>query len=214
MAYIYKITNDINDKIYIGKTLKSIQDRWREHCQDRLKINTEKRPLYLAMNKYGIEHFKIQEIEQCKDEEASIKEIYWIGYYDSYNNGYNATLGGDGALRLNHQDIINELKVNPYPIQIAKNFNCSSEWICEIAKSNNIEIKNLGQELNVNSRKKIQQYDKQNNYIQSFNSVADAAKWCYEQQLCKTLNSGVRSHIAEVANGKRKSAYTYVWKYN
>ena len=59
MAYIYKITNDINGKIYIGKTYNSIEKRFKEHCKDRLKRKCEQRPLYSAMNKYGIEHFYI-----------------------------------------------------------------------------------------------------------------------------------------------------------
>ena len=47
MAYIYKITNDINDKIYIGKTNQTIKERWRQHCADsKDRILYEKRPLY------------------------------------------------------------------------------------------------------------------------------------------------------------------------
>ena len=49
MAYIYKITNDINDKIYIGKTLFDIEKRFKEHCKDSRNISNEKRPLYSAM---------------------------------------------------------------------------------------------------------------------------------------------------------------------
>lgn len=94
MAYIYKITNDINDKIYIGKTNQTIKERWRQHYSDsKTRIVAEKRPLYLAMNKYGIEHFKIEEVEKCLDEDAYKREIYWIEYYNSYKDGYNATLG-------------------------------------------------------------------------------------------------------------------------
>ena len=59
MPYIYKITNDINNKIYIGKTLHAIEHRFKEHCKDSKKRQNEKRPLYSAMNKYGIEHFHI-----------------------------------------------------------------------------------------------------------------------------------------------------------
>ena len=55
MAYIYKITNDINDKIYIGKTNFSIEKRFQEHCKDAFRKRNEKRPLYNAMKKYGIE---------------------------------------------------------------------------------------------------------------------------------------------------------------
>ena len=61
--------------------------------------------------------------------------------------------------------------------------------------------------------KEIFQYSKNGDYLTSFSSVSEAAKWCYENKKCSTLNSGVRSHISEVANGKRKSAYGYIWRY-
>ena len=93
MAYIYKIVNDINNKVYIGKTEFSIEKRFKEHCRDSKKEH-QNRPLYNAMNKYGIEHFKIELIEECNNPEE--REIYWIQHFDSYKNGYNATLGGDG----------------------------------------------------------------------------------------------------------------------
>lgn len=76
MAYIYKIVNKINGKIYIGKTLKTIQERFNEHCNDYKKDRNEKRPLYSAMNKYGIENFYIEEVEKCLDSEIDNREKY------------------------------------------------------------------------------------------------------------------------------------------
>ena len=66
MAYIYKITNDINQKIYIGKTEFSIEKRFKEHCCDAFRKKNEKRLLYAAMRKYGIEHFYIELIEESE----------------------------------------------------------------------------------------------------------------------------------------------------
>ena len=66
MGYIYKISNTINDKVYIGKTAFSIEKRFKEHCQDAFKEHNEKRPLYSAMRKYGVEHFHIELIEETK----------------------------------------------------------------------------------------------------------------------------------------------------
>lgn len=76
MPYIYKISNDINDKLYIGKTLHTIERRWSQH---RYNATTRKdlwhSPLYSAMKKYGIEHFSISEIEKVDDEkQLSIRE--------------------------------------------------------------------------------------------------------------------------------------------
>lgn len=96
MAYIYKITNDINNKIYIGKTLFSIEKRWKEHCSEYSQQRVENRPLYRAMNKYGIKHFYIEPIEECSNDAVNEREKYWIEYYGSFKYGYNATKGGDG----------------------------------------------------------------------------------------------------------------------
>ena len=111
MGYIYKITNDINDKIYVGKTEFTLEERFAEHCRDSLKSRYEKRPLYDAMQKYGIEHFKIEEIEQTEDLEN--REQYWIAELRTYIGfsdckGYNATLGGDGKTLIDYDYILQE----------------------------------------------------------------------------------------------------------
>ena len=97
MPYIYKITNNLNGKIYIGKTNFTIEKRWKEHCQDYQKDCLNKRPLYSAMKKYGIENFFIEEVERLETpQQAEEREKYWIEYYGSFKYGYNATKGGDG----------------------------------------------------------------------------------------------------------------------
>lgn len=212
MAYIYKITNDINNKVYIGKTSLDISKRWKEHLRDAKKIIIEKRPLYQAINKYGETHFHIEEIEECSSEEASEREQYWIAYYKGYEEGYNATLGGDGKLYFNHSIIAERLRNNPYPKEVAQEFNCSTDLINIIAKEYNIKLKSRGWN-NVNAPRKIQQFDKNNNYLQTFDSIQSAAHWLKDNYYLSTINSGVRSHIAEVANGKRKTAYQFIWKY-
>lgn len=64
MAYIYKIVNDINDKIYVGKTERTLEQRFNEHCYEMNRRVEENRPLYAAMRKYGVEHFHIELIEE------------------------------------------------------------------------------------------------------------------------------------------------------
>lgn len=94
MGYIYKISNTINNKIYIGMTRYNIEHRWKEHKAAYQNKNTH---LYSAMCKYGIENFKIEVIEECPIEDLILREAYWISYYDSYHNGYNMTEGkGEG----------------------------------------------------------------------------------------------------------------------
>lgn len=205
MSYIYKIINNVNNKVYIGKTAFSIQKRFQEHCRDAFRERNEKRPLYNAMRKYGTEAFSIELIEECDDAFAADREAYWIGVYNAYSTGYNATLGGDGKFLYNHEAIAKRLKEHPYSADVSAEFGCCADIIREIANQNNIQLQR--------NKKTITAYSKDGKEIKSFNSTIEAAQWCFNNGKCVTLNSGVRSHIAEVANGKRKSAYGYIWKY-
>lgn len=97
---IYKITNQINNKSYIGKTIKTIDERFKTHLKNaKNKIN---RRLYDSMNFYGYENFLIEQIDIASSiEELNQKEIYYINLYDSIMpNGYNMTTGGDGGYTL------------------------------------------------------------------------------------------------------------------
>ena len=123
MPYIYKIENKLNGKIYIGKTLKTVQERWKEHCHDFKRERCEKRPLYSAMNKYGIENFFIEEIEQCEANILSEREKYWIEYYNSFKYGYNATIGGDGRSYLDYDLILSLWQEGKTAKEIAKILN-------------------------------------------------------------------------------------------
>lgn len=100
--FIYKITNKISGKMYIGQTSKTIDYRWLIHLKNaKEKIN---RYLYDAINHYGYENFDIEEVEKCSSlNELKEKEMFYIKKYNSFMpNGYNMTLGGDGGNTLEH----------------------------------------------------------------------------------------------------------------
>lgn len=96
MIGIYKITNVLNGKVYIGQSI-DIETRWKQHIDEGKRLR-HKTKLYYAMNEYGIDNFHFEIIELCESNQDILnqKERYWINYYDSYNNGYNSTLGGQG----------------------------------------------------------------------------------------------------------------------
>lgn len=99
MIGIYKITNKINNNIYIGLSV-DIERRWKSH-QHRYTDTTNKeydKVLYKAFRKYGIENFSFEIVEECTVEELREKEKYWITFYDSYKNGYNSTPGGEDII--------------------------------------------------------------------------------------------------------------------
>ena len=98
MAVIYKITNIINNKSYIGYTNKCSQKRFNEHLNDALKYNRDSnRKFYNAIRKYGKDFWKIEVlVENLSVVDAKNKEIEMINFYNTYYKGYNATRGGDG----------------------------------------------------------------------------------------------------------------------
>lgn len=102
---IYKITNKVNGKSYIGQTRYTIEFRWKQH--QHKKDNTY---FHNAIHKYGIENFSIEVLEECNIEDLNSREIYYIAKYDTFNNGYNLTIGGDGNRRLLLDDSYNEIK--------------------------------------------------------------------------------------------------------
>jgi group I intron endonuclease len=93
---IYKIRNLTNNKIYIGRTIKSLAQRKKEH-----ENNTHNHHLHNAFKLYGILNFKWSILSKCKSlDELYDKEIYYIKAYKSNNPkfGYNITGGGEGGL--------------------------------------------------------------------------------------------------------------------
>ena len=96
MIGIYKITNKINNKIYIGQSI-DIKERWKQHFykaynEKELGYNSA---IHQAFRKYGYENFSFEVIELCEKEELDAKEIYWIKTLNSLTpNGYNILSGG------------------------------------------------------------------------------------------------------------------------
>lgn len=93
---IYKIQNLINNKVYIGQSI-CISKRWNNHKSER-RPDKIRLPLYRAFDKYGIENFSFEIIENCLASELDTKEKYWIAIYDSLlPNGYNIEAGGNSG---------------------------------------------------------------------------------------------------------------------
>lgn len=97
---IYIIKNKLNGKVYIGQTIQNPKDRWYRHCaKSNISKNEANMHIKRAILKYGKENFSFEVIETCLKEQLNEREIYWINYYDSYNKGYNNTLGGSSGTK-------------------------------------------------------------------------------------------------------------------
>lgn len=104
MIGIYKITNKINNKIYIGQSIH-IETRIKEHLwkATNSKDVSFNAPIHLAIRKYGKENFEWEVIEECSIQDIDEKEKYYIQQYNSLvPNGYNISTGGQKNKRIIH----------------------------------------------------------------------------------------------------------------
>lgn len=94
---IYRIKNKLNDKMYIGQTKRSIEQRFKEHVWNKSLVG-------LAIIKYGAENFEVEIIEECDtQEQLDEREKFWIAFFNCMvPNGYNLTRGGRGAKGYHH----------------------------------------------------------------------------------------------------------------
>lgn len=89
---IYKITNTLNQKSYIGQAA-DIGARFKEHIKAGLGIDMPNNKLYTAMFINGVEFFTFEIVEECLRTELNEKEAYWIEFYKTQEYGYNMTKG-------------------------------------------------------------------------------------------------------------------------
>lgn len=148
MIGIYKITNKINGKIYIGQSTdikRRIYDhRTKAFQKGSLNYNTI---IESAIRKYGKENFLYEVIEECKEEELDEKEQYWIKYYDccvldGKNKGYNNSRGGESWRKITlSEELKQEIKENKFKSidEIANKIGCSKIYAYGLLKSNNLK---------------------------------------------------------------------------
>ena len=95
MGLIYKITNRITEQIYVGKTTRTLNERWSGH---KAKHRHSKQYVHASMKTYGIDNFDITILEECDNLIIDERERYWIEYLDSMApKNFNMTSGGDGG---------------------------------------------------------------------------------------------------------------------
>lgn len=204
MGFIYKITNKINNHIYIGQTRNTIEKRWLEHIKSsKIGDKDYNCPLHLAINKYGKENFIIEKIEECPNEQLDTAEIYWINKYNSYYNGYNASLGGNGHTKYNYDDIVNFYLQNNYSIlKTCQYFNIYDQVVYTALRSKNIDYKVLGQKAGFSTKNKPQKILLiEKNII--FNKITDIDKY---------FGKIVHPNVRRCLNGITKKAYNYHWR--
>ena len=182
---IYKITNKINNKCYIGQTIKDPETRWKEHCQHAFGThpNDQNKTLYKAIRKYGVENFIFEVVQDNIDtfEKLDKAEIYWIDYYNSFIKGYNERLGG----QLYHKTLPNKEIIEDYyktrsARKTALKFGIDHSTVDNILNQNGIERFSFRQAAGQRIRISKDEFEKE------FDSVKDCAEWFVENKICKT----------------------------
>ena len=147
LGKIYIITNDVNNKVYIGQTIQTLRKRFTGHCCYSKSDRSSSMYIKRAIHKYGKDKFHISLLEECPIEKLNDREVYWISKYDSYNQGYNLTLGGQtsNSFSLNRlsntidikkfEDYIIEFK--PLAIEVAAHFGISKCSVYNLIKELN-----------------------------------------------------------------------------
>lgn len=206
---VYKITNKLNNKHYIGITSKGISARIKEH------IYTAERdpvfPIHRALNKYGKDNFTFELLDfSCNSwEELTEKEKYYINLYKSNDRefGYNLTEGGDGIVGYKHTE---EAKIK---MSIASSGR-------EVTEATRLKLSEAGKKRTEGRvaywesgtqgstrRKPILQYTKEGLYIREFDGVNIAAK---ETGISTSIIINALKGKAILAS--KKNPYIWVYK--
>lgn len=211
MNYIYKITNTINQKIYIGQTRKTIKQRWSEHISAAYSNPTSSDYNYLlhkAIRKYGNTAFNIECLEEVEEsQQLAEREQYWIAFYNSCilapnAHGYNMTYGGEGSSIIDKKKVIQLWEEGLGSLAIAQQLGHSKSTIKCILQTDSLYNKELDHARNTGIR--VYCYNNQGQLIAEYPSIAFAAKII-----------GIHpSVINKCCNHIKQSGGGYFWSYS
>jgi group I intron endonuclease len=205
MGCIYKITNTVNGKIYIGKTIHTAMERWQKHLyQASGKVRTRDSYLHRAIRKYGKEKFVCETVQEASNDILDELERYWIKQYDAMNSGYNLTLGGDGKLKITDADLLEMWYSGCSVGEIVEYTGCCIKTIGDRLHDLGISKKEIAKRGRIISAKKMQKivymYDLEGNYLDQFDSIGDA-------NIFINIHNGVGPVL-----DKNRSAGGYQWR--
>jgi len=209
MGYIYKITNRIDKKIYVGQTIQDVEARWKDH----LKKGSNCRYLKSAINKYGLDNFDFKLVCITFDNLLDDMEIKYIEQYNSLvPNGYNLRLGGNSG-RHNaetKQKISETLKknfanglVHSKPQLGKPHSEITKKKLSEAHKGKQKSQESINKSIISRRKNKVIQLDIDGNRLNSFDSCKEAGEYI----------GTTTSNICMCCNGKTKTAKGYFWKY-
>ena len=146
---IYSITNVVTGDMYIGQTIQDFEKRWKSHISALNRGNHDNEYLQRSWNKYGEDAFKFKAIHYC-DELDILNDLekYYIKKYDTYNNGFNMTEGGDYFLNeipeeIRKKRLENLKKVNRERSDYTEHQIAKVKEMLSVLENNQISIKKI-----------------------------------------------------------------------
>lgn len=215
---IYCIENIVKHKRYIGQSV-DINRRKYEHIHSLSNNKHLNAYLQRSWNEYGEENFKFSILELCNKSQLKSREVYWIEFYDSFNNGYNMTLGGDDN-PMNYQECRTKL---------SESLKGNKIWLGKKHKEETkikISLGNKGKFVSAETRKKLSiAKSKPNGRVGKLSVLSKPIKQINKntKEVIKIFESISQAEIS--INGKRtgainnclkgnsKSAFGYIWEY-
>ena len=144
-GFIYKITNTINGKSYIGQTIQNVKERFYQHCATKCSKAVSNMAIHRAIKKYGKSNFTVEVIEEIDSANLNDRERYWIKCYNSYNNGYNSTKGGQDGCKpfkdLDVESIIKEYNTWKSLRTLGTIFKVDKQTIKDLLIRHNVELR-------------------------------------------------------------------------
>lgn len=227
IGYIYCITNIKNNKKYIGKTVETIEKRYKRHLYEALTLKTDYY-LYRAIRKYGKNNFIVEKIDEIRDtdfnrlkENIFTLETNYILKYDTYKNGYNEVVNGKGngsicdktVYKYNIEDgrLIEEYASSTIAsIDVGVNVSCISSACSMEQKTAGgflwsyglYDIHPLAGFKKEYDTTAVDQYTLKGEYIRTYGSITIAEKM-----------TGIKN-ISGVCRHAIKSAGDYIWTYH
>lgn len=211
MGYIYKITNLINEKVYIGQTRRHYTERWAQHNYDKNREPYCNWPLYRMLNSVPSEKVKWEVVEEVDNNLLDERERYWIAFYNSKKQGYNCTDGGSNGAKYDYNEIL-EFWLGEGERNFTKtaiHFQTDKTYISKIIASLGYQRRTWEEINNSNHdsiKRKVNKIDlSSGRVIKTYNSIVEAAK--------DLGNIDYRKTIPNVCSGKIPSYLGFGWQY-
>lgn len=217
MSYgiIYKVTNKINNKVYIGQTIKSLDERKRRHVYDAENHKDVNTTFYNAIRKYGIDNFEWIVLDTgMSKKDLDSKESYWIKELKSHirdGKGYNMTTGGDGSEGFKHSK---EARMKMSADRKGRKHTDEAK----AKMSENRRGTNRTEEMKQKDREvKLGVYDNENNpraksVVKLTKDGLFVERFPTAKQGAESVN-GKRSAISNCCNGESKTSYGFKWMF-